>query len=273
MIPFDFEYYKPDNAAKALDIFFNLHEQGKLPMYYGGGTEIISMARANSIYTQGIIDIKGIPECNEFGYQGTNLVIGSAITLTKIAESNLFPMLGITVARIADHTIQGKITLGGNIAGTIMYRESALPLLIADCQVVIAGREGTRQVPLREVFHGRISLGHGEFILKFIINSRYSNLPFFHRKTTKIDKIDYPLITVVAQKKDGKILVGFSGLCNHPFRSQEMEECLNEVGVSKEVRIENALKKIPAPIQKDIHGTDSYRRFVLKNTLLDVLEL
>ena len=49
------------------------------------------------------------------------LVIGSAMTLTEIAEENLFPLLSRTVKRIADHTVQDKITLGGNIAGTIIY--------------------------------------------------------------------------------------------------------------------------------------------------------
>lgn len=273
MIPFDFEYYKPETITQAVELFLNLTEQGKQPMYYGGGTEIISMARANNIFTQGVIDIKGIPECNEIRYQGTNLIVGSAVTLTKISESNLFPLLGTTVARIADHTIQGKITLGGNIAGTIMYREAVLPLLIADSRVVIAGREGMKQIPLREMFHGRIRLKGGELIVQFITKSRYANLPFFHRKITKIEKIDYPLVTVVAIKKDKRVLLGFSGLCNYPFRSIEMEEYLNEIGVPRELRIKNALSHVPAPILEDIHGSGEYRRFVLKNTLLDVLNL
>ncbi len=273
MIPFDFEYYRPETISQAIDLFHSLAKQGKQPMYYAGGTEIISMARANSIYTGGVIDIKGILECNEFGYRGTKLVIGSAVTLTNISESNLFPILGMTVARIADHTIQGKITLGGNIAGTIIYREAALPLLIADSQVVIAGFNGTRQVPFSQVFDGRIKLEEGELIVRFIIDSKYTTLPFFHRKITKIDKIDYPLITVVALKKDERILVGFSGLCNHPFRSIEMEDCLNDKSIPREERIKNAISCIPAPIQQDIHGSGEYRRFVLENTLMDVLEM
>mgnify|MGYP001037424258 FL=1 len=273
MIPFDFDYYKPDTLLEAIDLFQDLSEQGKMPMYYGGGTEIISMARANSIYTGAVIDIKGIPECCEFGFSGSNLVIGSAITLTKIVESNLFPMLGITIGRIADHTIQGKITLGGNLAGTVIYRESVLPLLISESQVVIAGNYGTRQAPISELFDGRMRREPGELIVKLIIDSTYTNLPFFHRKTTKIDKIDYPLVTVVAMKKDDRILAGFSGLCDHPFRSIEMEDSLNEKGLTREVRIKNAMSHIPAPVQEDIHGSGNYRRFVLNNILMDVLKM
>lgn len=248
MIPFDFEYYRPDNISQAVDLFMGIAGQGKKTMYYGGGTEIISMARTNSIYVDAVIDIKGIPECNVLGYAETDLVIGAATTLTKLSESNLFPMLGITVARIADHTLQGKITLGGNISGTIMYREASLPLLIADCRVSIAGPGGTRETPLSQIFDGRTKLEEGEFIAQFMMDSSNTSLPFFHRKTTKIDKIDYPLITVVALKKDNRILAGFTGLCNFPFRSLEMEDSLNQGGISKGDRIQNALGFIPAPV-------------------------
>ena len=182
-------------------------------------------------------------------------------------------MLGITVARIADHTIQGKSTLGGNITGTIMYREASLPLLIADCRLSIAGPGGTREALLSQVFDRRIRLEEGEFITHFIIDSHITSLPFFHRKATKIDKIDYPLITVVALKKDNRILVGFSGLCDFPFRSLEMEDSLNQPGISKKDRIQNAMAYIPAPIVEDIHGSAMYRRFVLENILSDALEL
>lgn len=109
-------------AIEAVDIYTRLCSEGKQPLYYGGGTEIISMARTHNIYTDAVIDIKGIPECNQQIYENSKLTIGSAVTLTNIAESNFFPLLSLTVERIADHTIQDKITLGGNIAGAIIYR-------------------------------------------------------------------------------------------------------------------------------------------------------
>ena len=62
-----------------------------------------------------------------------------AVTLTNIAEKNYFPLLSLAVKRIADHTIQDKITLGGNLLGTIIYKEAILPLLLSNSRVVIQG--------------------------------------------------------------------------------------------------------------------------------------
>lgn len=122
MIPFDFEYYKPKTIEEFVNLFNTLTDLEKSPIYYGGGTEIISMARMHNVHTEAVIDIKGIPECNVHEIKNNELIIGSAITLTNIAEADYFPLLSSTVKRIADHTIQGKITLGGNLAGSIIYK-------------------------------------------------------------------------------------------------------------------------------------------------------
>ena len=52
-----------------------------------------------------------------------------------------------------------------------------------------------------------------------------------------------------------------------------MEDSLNQPGISKKDRIQNAMAYIPAPIVEDIHGSAMYRRFVLENILSDALEL
>lgn len=58
MIPFDFEYYKPETVEEATLLYAELNSQRKKPVYYGGGTEIISMSRALNRYTEAVIDIK-----------------------------------------------------------------------------------------------------------------------------------------------------------------------------------------------------------------------
>jgi CO/xanthine dehydrogenase FAD-binding subunit len=64
MISFDFEYYRPTTIEEAVHVFQQADSNGKEPLYYSGGTEIISMARLNQLRTGAVIDIKGIPECN-----------------------------------------------------------------------------------------------------------------------------------------------------------------------------------------------------------------
>lgn len=267
MIAFDFEYYKPNFIEEAVNTFSKLESEGKDPLYYGGGTEIISMARMGNLKMGAVIDIKGISECNILGFQGNQLLVGAAVTLTQIAESNLFPLLGKTSKRVADHTIQGKVTLGGNIAATIIYREAVLPLLLCDAQIIAAGKNGTRIVPISEVFNQELKLPKDEFLVQFIIDKDYVSLPYGHVKKVRHDKIDYPLVTSAALKKDGRIRIAFSGVCSFPFRSLELENELNNTNVKVEERINNAMSCLPDQIMSDLLGSSEYRGFVLKNIM------
>ena len=272
MIPFDFEYYKPDTVEEAAQIFKELDAQGKEPLYYGGGTEIITLARLNNIYTKAVIDLKGIPECNSIDFHEDNLVIGAAVTLTKISESKVFPLLGKAGGRIADHTTQGKITIGGNVAGTIIYRETVLPLLLCDSRVVVFRDNVLLELPLYEVFNERLKLPKGEFIIRFVIGKEFTAMPFVHVKKAKSEKIDYPLVSVAAIRKDDRIRVAISGVCGFPFRSAQVEEDLNDRNSSRETRAANALSHLPAAVMSNMYGSDGYRKFVLKNSLVNTLE-
>lgn len=272
MIPFDFEYYRPDTIRETIELYHNLNSMNKQPIYYGGGTEFISMARMHNIYSEAIIDIKGIEELNVCEIKKNELIIGAATSLTQIAELNLFPLLSLTVRRIADHTIQDKITLGGNIAGSIIYREAVLPLLVAEADIVIAGKEGLNRFPFKDVFDKRIKLNKGELICQVIINKEYLSLPSIHVKRTKYEKIDYPLITIAALKRDNKINIAFSGLCDYPFRSLELEEILNNEDIDKEKKIKKAVNSLGSLIKGDLHGSSEYKKFMLHTMLYEAIE-
>ncbi len=271
MIPFDFEYYHPSTVQEALDTFLRLDREGKQPMYYGGGTEIISMARTCSLYTGAVIDIKDIPECSVMEFRDGHLTIGSGVTLCRITESGLFPALGAAASRIADHTIQCKITLGGNLCGTIIYREAVLPLLLTDSQVVVHDGYGSRTIGIHDIFHERLRLGKGDLLTQVITAKDRTALPYVHVKTTKLEKIDYPLVTVVAIRNGG-VRAAYSGLCAFPFECREMDEALNATAQSPEDRAQQAIDRIPATLNDDLHGSAGYRRFVVKNILVSVLE-
>lgn len=272
MIPFDFEYYKPETVEEAVNLFDKLNSAGKEPIYYGGGTEFISMARVHNVYAGAVIDIKGILECNKQELKNDELIIGSAVTLTNIAESNLFPLLSLTVKRIADHTIQDKITLGGNLAGTIIYKEAILPLMVSDSEIVVVSISGKRRILLKDIFNKRIELAKGELIVQVIIKSKFLSLPCIHVKRTKNEKIDYPLITIAALKNNNRINIAFSGLREYPFRNYLIEDILNNNLISTNERINKIINSISDSIINDLGGSSEYRKFMLHTMLCEVLE-
>lgn len=249
MIPFDFAYYRPDTAREAYNCWQQLKRAGKDPVWYGGGTELISMARVGSRAFGAVVDLKGVPACTRLERGRGRVTLGAAVTLTQIEDSGLFPLLGRTAARIADHTIQGKITLGGNLAGTIKYREAALPLLLCHCTAHVMTAGGEEERPFDQVFDGRLTLDDGEFLLNLSVPEEEAARPGRHAKRTRLDKIDYPLATLCAVRDGDTIRAAVSGYAAAPARLSPKLE-------------------LPAA-EESLSGSRGYKEFVLKAMLAE----
>ncbi|NOU72635.1 xanthine dehydrogenase [Paenibacillus sp. LMG 31458] len=272
MIPFDFEYYKPTSVQKAVELFQYLQTQGKNPLFFSGGTEIITFARRNFIHPRAVVDLKAIPESNVSELQKDGLVIGSCVSLSSLSASNLFPLLKAAAQGVADQTARNKITLGGNICGEIYYREAVLPLLLADSRMVIAGPQGIKEIHIHHAFIQRMRLEKNEFLLQTITDREYLSLPYIHFKKRQIGNVGYPLVTVAALKKEKQIRIAFSGVCAFPFRSNEIEQILNNSRLSLAERIDQIIWNLPAPVLNNTEGSADYRTFVLKNTLFETVK-
>lgn len=271
MISYNFEYHKPKSLNEAISLFQDLDKNKKSPIYFSGGTEIITLGRVNKIKTGAVIDIKEIPDCLLLRKDKGIITLGAAQTLNKIKESQYFPFLGKSIVEIADHTARNKITLGGNICANIKYRETILPLLLTDSKVLIAGPKGLKLSPIEDIFNKKLNLDRGELLAQIVIEEKELESFSLCIKKRKHWDVGYPLVTVSANKKDNFIKFAFSGLCAYPFRSKEMEENLNDRYLSQDEKIEKAINNIPDTVLNDVHGSDGYRKFVLKNTLIDIL--
>jgi CO/xanthine dehydrogenase FAD-binding subunit len=273
VLPFDFEYHQPDTLKEAVELFQALDQKGLQPMYFSGGTELITLGRINLTYAGAVVDIKKIPEFLTVQTTEGHLILGSALTLTKVEETNAFPLLTKTASEVADHTARGKITLGGNICAQIFYREAVLPFLLAESEVVLAGSQGIRTVPINEIFYQELQLKRGEVLVQLVTDRRAVEAPFISIKRRQQWETGYPLITIAGLKADDMFRVAVSGLCPFPFRSQEIESLLNNRQISLNDRIKRVIEVLPQPILSDVEGSADYRIFVLKNLLLDVMNL
>ncbi|TDF98022.1 FAD binding domain-containing protein [Paenibacillus piri] len=271
MIPFDFDYYKPSTVRKAVELFQHLQARGKKPLYFSGGTEIITWARRNSIQPGAVIDLKYIPECGVIEFQKDILILGSCVPLTVLSATNPFPLLSETAQGVADQTARNQITLGGNICGKIHYREAVLPLLLADSRMVLAGAKGIREASIHDIFLRQIRLESGEFLVQIMTDREYVSSPFVHYKKRQIGGVGYPLVTMAALKKNNRIRAAYSGVCAFPFRSVPMEQSLNDTTIPIAERIEQAAGRLPAPVLTDAEGSAAYREYVLKQTMAEAV--
>lgn len=272
MIPFDFAYLRPDSVDEAVAAYAECAREGLSPYYYGGGTEIVTFARSGKVRPGAVIDVKSIPECRILEQEGEAAVFGAGMPLNRVIESGLFPLLSKTAAGVADHTVRNRLTLGGNIAGQLPYREAVLPMLLADAKLVLAGAGGRRTVAIGEVFSKRLVLKEGELLLQVRVGAMAATAPWRHVRREKGTRIDYPLVSVALLVSDGKLRLAASGLLAYPFRDAKVEEAINKTDVSPEERAEEAVASLPAPVREDQRGSADYRRHLFRTIVAGAIE-
>lgn len=268
MIPFNFDYIKPDTVEETLKTYSSEWKLGKKVVYFSGGTEIITFSRGGKMTADTLIDLKGIPECNILEMQGDELVIGSAVSLNRLIESNLFPLLGETARSIADHTSRNKITIGGNLLSKLGYREAIMPLLITDAQAIVNGPKGTKVIQVDKLATGELK--EGEFLTQMKVPVSNLHLPSIHLKQTRSSKVGYPIVSLAAMRKEDRIRISFSGVNENPFRSTVIEGILNDATLDEKQRVDKAIAKLPTDIKDDFIASKGFRKFILKKLLTDM---
>lgn len=222
MIGADVVYLRPSTVGEAVAAWAEQASAGdngsKVVRYLGGGTEIVTSARRAAHSPHALVDVARLEELRRLGPLGGRLVFGAALCLNDVGDSGLFPLLSATVRHIADRTTRNRLSLGGNVAGALPYREALLPLLLADALMVTAapvdgGPPRRRERSLRSVFDKRLLLEPGELVVEFSIAPEAAAAPWYHQRATRTGPVDYPLVTACFAA-GGALAV--SGLLAHP---------------------------------------------------------
>ena len=226
MMPFDIVYRRPDSVEEAIAAW-RLLPEGSL--WYAGGTEIVTGARGGSYHAEALIDIKGLPECREAGLRSVGgrdlLYFGAGLSLNEIVEGGLWPLLAKAASRIADHTTRNRLSLGGNVAGRLPWREALLPFLAAGGSAWLAGpsAEGgveRRQVPIGELHAKRLLLRPGEFLLGLSVPAGVADLPSYYERATSGPEVDYPILAMCAVSSPGGRRFALSGYNDFPVLAE-----------------------------------------------------
>src|SRR5262245_28668494 len=147
----DIDYAAPTTIADAVAI---LKEKGDRARCLAGGTDIIVQVREGKRPdVDTLVDIKHIPELNELSFDGkTGLRIGAAVPCYRIYEDQqickAYPGLIDAVALVGEIQIQSRASLGGNLCNSSPAADTIPALVALETSCVIAGPEGTREVPV-----------------------------------------------------------------------------------------------------------------------------
>ena len=162
-------YYRALNIGEALEL-----AAGTDVEIIAGGTDLM-VQRADRIKDpSGLLDITGLEELRDLRYDGGDCVIGSCVTIARLArpdENGIPGCLRQGARAIGSPQIRNLATLGGNICNGSPCGDTLAPLVCLDAQLVLRSLDGERRVKAEDFFTGpkQTVRGHGEILLSVVL--------------------------------------------------------------------------------------------------------
>ncbi len=231
--PIDYE------RPRCLHEAFELLERSNA-ILMAGGTDVLVALRAR--YLNGdftpvtIVDIKGLEELKGLEDIGDYLLIGSTTTLSELIESKFVekfvPSLKEAASRMGSIQLRNKATIGGNVCNAAPCADSIPPLLIHDATLVLASRNGTREVKLSEFLKGpgKTDKKPGEILVGIKVK-KYENggeafIKLSRRDALNKARMNFAAYLLVEKGKIQEIKFAAGAIAPVPIRVSEVEEML-----------------------------------------------
>ena len=269
MRAFDYIPAKTVNEAVAL-----LAEKGDQAKPLSGGTDLIVVVREGRRQLELMVDIKDIPETNVLSYSSeTGLHLGAAVPCYKIyADDEIcaaYPGLTDAAKIIGGTAIQGRASVGGNLCNASPAADTIPPLIVLEAICVIAGPNGTRDVPVEQfcTAPGQTVLERGEFLVSFKIPPPQKNSSSFYLRFIPRNEMDIAVVgagaSVVLDNAKTSFVsarIGLAAVAPTPLFAEEASASLAGVEVSDEAvnAAAEVARQIARPIS-DMRGTIEQR--------------
>ena len=136
-----------------------LRDGGPTARVLAGGTDVIVQARERRRTIDLFVDVKHIAELTALTYDpAAGLTVGAATPLYRIYDDadvlRHYPALAEASHVIGGTAIQGRASLGGNLANAGPAGDSIPAQMALDGSALIAGPDGRREVPVAEFCTG-----------------------------------------------------------------------------------------------------------------------
>lgn len=237
-----YEYYKPATVEEAIALMEGSQGSG---VYISGGTDVLVLIRQRKLTPGCLISLRNI---NALTYLETQsgLKIGSAVTHNAIAKNEFiqkrYSALTDATCKIGSLQIRNVATMGGNICNAAPSADTACPLLVLDANIVIAGKNGEREVPIDDFFKGpnKVAIEKDEIVKGFHIPDFSENTGSAYIKHTRRQAMDLPILGIAARvtiKVGGSEVGCKDAFCTIDSISNILKRLEEEQLVCEDVRI------------------------------------
>ena len=269
-------YYLPHNTTE----LFNFLKEHKQATIINGGTDIMVNKNIKGAKYNSLVDIS---EVNEFHYttiSDQTITIGANITLNDIINNKeietFFPILKETLSQMASEQIRNIATLSGNICNASPVADTAVILMAAKADLLLASSNNTlRKVNIKDFYLGykKIDIKNTE-VLQAIEIPTERNILFSFEKTSKRKAVDISTVnSAISISINGntieEINIAFGGIAPTPIYLTAVNEFLTGKQITEKIVNTAANMAIQGirPIT-DMRGTEQYRILLVKNHII-----
>jgi carbon-monoxide dehydrogenase medium subunit len=175
-----FELLTAQNSRHAVEL---LAAHGPAVKALAGGTDLMADYKTDTHGIKALVDISRLDDLKGIAVTDEGLRIGALVTHSEIMASPIirenFPALVEAAHTIGAVQTRNLGTLGGNLVTCVPSMDSGPTLVALEALVTIAGTDGSRQIPLSELFVGprKTALRFDELLLDILIPKRNVGKP------------------------------------------------------------------------------------------------
>ncbi len=269
MIPAAFEYYRPTDIARALELLERFGDEAKL---LAGGHSLIPTMKVRMAQPRHLIDLGGIRALKGISVEGDHLRVGATTTHWEVESSPIVKstirVLSEVASVVADPQVRNRGTMGGSISNSDPAADYPASILALEAELICVNRSGTRAVRGVEWFQGLFTTALDE---NEILQEIHFPLP---AQRTAAAYLKYPhpasrfavigVMAVLNLDDDGKcqtVRIGITGAGTHAVRATSVEESLLGQLLNPAL-IEGASKAAPESLELngDLHFSSEDRR-------------
>jgi aerobic carbon-monoxide dehydrogenase medium subunit len=156
MYPASFEYVVPATLEEALDTLGRYGDEAKV---LAGGQSLVPLMKLRFAAPRALVDINRLPGLDTLTEEDGGLRIGALVRHRTCERSEIlgggrWGTLGAAAPLISDPIIRNLGTVCGSLAHADPQGDWGSALLAMDAEVVARGPDGTRTIPLGELFEG-----------------------------------------------------------------------------------------------------------------------
>ena len=267
-----FEYLEARTLRQAIGM---LQRHGERARIVAGSTDFLVRWRAGFWHPDYVVNIQHLPGISRVVYGTRNgLRLGALVTIQTLEQHPAirrhYPALAAAAASFAGVQVRNLATVGGNICNASPSGDTLSALMAYGAECILSGPDGTRQVPLHQLFSGpgQTVLAHDEVLTEIRLPPPGRGTGSLYIKHSPRGAMDIATVCVASlvtvdqrtgQCTDARIALG--AVAPTPLRANSAEEMLKGRAIDGELLQDAADQAMTqaSPID-DVRGTARYRR-------------